>query len=274
MERSYRLLALDMDGTLLDSNKQVRPQTARALEELVARGVPCAFCTGRNASELGPYVDRLSYVRYGVLVSGALAYDFESQSALATCALGTEDALAIVDAGAIEGAMAHVLAVHDSVVRAWDLEHLEEFEMGIYRPLYEGYAIHVEDVRDYVRMHPGEVLKINLYHRDQAARERTRRRLAALPLTLADAETTSLESTARGIGKARGLRALCDHVGCSMDEVVMVGDAENDRSALEAVGMPVAMGNATPAIKELARLVVSDNDHDGIVDVIRAIWGP
>lgn len=273
MERRYRLLALDMDGTLLDSNKRVLPRTAEALRELAESGVALAFCTGRNASELGPYLGELPFVRYGALVSGALAFDLHERRTLHVQPLTTEDALAVIEAGELEGAMAHVLAVHDSVVRTRDLEQLEEFHMGVYRPLYEGYARHVDDPRDYVRAHEGEVLKVNLYHRNADSRNRTRTRLARLPLTVVDAETTSLESTSRGISKARGLQALCDHLGCTMDDVAMVGDADNDLEALAAVGMPVAMGNATEEVKSLARLVVADNDHDGIAELIaRLHW--
>ena len=85
---------------------------------------------------------------------------------------------------------------------------------------------------------------------------------------LAVFSSSSFLASSRGISKARGLQALCDHLGCTMDDVAMVGDADNDLEALAAVGMPVAMGNATPEVKSLARLVVADNDHDGIAELI------
>ena len=57
-----------------------------------------------------------------------------------------------------------------------------------------------------------------------------------------------------------------------MEEVVAVGDAPNDLEALQAVGMPVAMGNATPEVLAVARMTVADNDHDGIVEVVEHLF--
>lgn len=270
---TYKLLALDMDGTLLNSQKRISPRTARVLTDLCARGTNIALCTGRNVAELGPYMQELGFARYGVLVSGALVRDLRSGEILSVKALTTEQALRVIEVGRSQDAMTHVLAVSDSYVTHRDLARLEDVQMGIYRPLYEQWASHVDDVRPCVREHPGEVLKVNLYHQTPALRDKSRRQLQDCGLALADSETTSLECTAPSISKSFGLATLCKHLGCTMDEVVMVGDAENDREALESVGMPVAMGNATPAIARIAKLVVADNDHDGVAEAAEALFG-
>ena len=76
---AYKLLALDMDGTLLDSRKQVLPKTAAALERLAAAGVAVAFSTGRGLAELSNYVPNLPFIKYGSCISGGLVYDFSNQ---------------------------------------------------------------------------------------------------------------------------------------------------------------------------------------------------
>ena len=272
MKTDYKLLALDMDGTLLDSCKHVLPRTAAALEELASRGVTVALSTGRCPVELDDYLPQLGGVRYGCLISGALVYDLRERRALASTPIDTELVLQALDAGADEGAMLHLLCADASVARPDDISHMADFHMEVYQPMFGRICLKVDDVAAYAAPHPADVLKVNLYHRDEASRCRTRERLADLPLTLADAETTSLECSAQGVSKALGLEQLCDYLGISMGQVVAVGDAPNDAAALQAAGCAVAMGNADPQIKAMADLVVADNDHDGIVEAIERLF--
>lgn len=267
---SYRLLALDMDGTLLDSRKQVLPRTAKAITALSQRGVAVAYSTGRNPVELSDYVSELPAIRYGSCISGALVYDFAKDEAIFTRAFDTELALNVLRIASEEQPMVHMLCAHASVAREADIQRMDRVHMGVYRDMFDRLCTRIDNPADYVRAHANQVCKINLYHADEASRARTRARLerAGLPLQLADAEVTSLECSPAGVSKAEGLAKLCDHLGITLDEVVAVGDAPNDTQALRVAGLAVAMGNATPDIKELADAVVADNDHDGIVETI------
>ncbi len=267
-----RLLALDMDGTLLNSRKQVSPRTAEALERLTAAGVPLCFCTGRNVGELGPYIEALSFIQYGVLVSGAVVRDLFTGEIISIRPLELQSALEVAKTGKIEDAMVHVLCVEESFLTYRDLARLEEVHMDIYRPLYENWTSHVQDIESVLYEHQDDMLKVNLYHATVDARDRSRARLSGKGLMLADAEQTSVECTASGISKAEGLAVLCRHLGCTLNEAAMIGDAGNDLEALSAVGFPVAMGNAEKEVKDLAQLVVADCDHDGIVEAIDRLF--
>ncbi len=277
MPLPYQLLALDMDGTLLDSTKQVLPATREAIRKLAESGVAIAFCTGRNPTELTDYRRELPFIRYGSLVSGALAYDFGTDGGhdgrtLAVQPLPTDLIEKIVTAGLLEDAMVHFLCTDASVASQRDINRMDSLQLSIYQSMFDRLCTRSDDPIGYAREHEGTVLKVNLYHETAEARERTYQRLCDLDVELARAEITSVETTARGISKARGLEALCRELGITMDQVVAVGDAPNDVDALRAVGAPVVMGNATDDIKALAQLVVSDNDHNGIVDAIRHYW--
>ncbi len=271
---SYTLLALDMDGTLLDSNKQVSKKTAEALKDLSARGIAIAYCSGRCRKELLDFPEELPFIRYGVLSSGGLVYDFEKDLAVEKRSVDTETIIEAIGIARQEDVMVHLLAVSDSIVRQVDMDNMERYGMGIYRPMYEAVATVADDPVEWVKVHPAEVLKFNFYHLDPDARDRTRERImeAKLPLTLANAEVTSLECSPLGVSKATGLSRLAEYVGCTLDEVVAVGDSDNDLQALGVVGMPVAMGNATEAVRKVCRMVVADNDHDGIVEAIKRLF--
>ena len=94
-----------------------------------------------------------------------------------------------------------------------------------------------------------------------------------LPLTFACPEEYTLEMTYEGVSKALGLEKLAEALGISMEETVGIGDGDNDRAVLEAVGLSVAMGNADPGLRDLCTLVTDDNDHNGVGKAIRKILG-
>lgn len=271
---TYKLLALDMDGTLLTSDKKVLPRTRNALEQLAERGVPVAFCTGRNVLELMDYPHELHFIRYGVLSSGAVVYDFAKRKALVAHTLDTDVTLRMLELASPERPMVHIMSATHSVVRPDDFLNMESFGMGVYQTMFKRICTMTDDLSAWLESHPNQASKINFYHRDVEARLRTRHRFeeAGLPLTLADAEETSLECSPLGVSKAEGLRTLAAHLGITTDDIVAVGDSDNDLAALSVVAMPVAMGNATPAVMRVAKLVVSDNDHDGIVEAIDQLF--
>lgn len=271
---AYKLLALDMDGTLLTSDKRVSPRTRDALERLAARGIPLAYCTGRNVLELLEFPTELPFIRYGVLASGAVVHDFATHRDLEVHALDPNVLVAAMDVARAEDNMTHVMALSHSVVRPADLRNMAHYGMGVYQGMFENICTLEPDLGGWVQAHPGEVIKINFYHASPAARDRTRRRLeeAGLPLTLANAENTSVECSALGVSKGRGLTALAGLLGMDVADVVAVGDSDNDTEALKVAGMPVAMGNASASARQLARMVVADNDHDGIVEAIDKLF--
>lgn len=269
--KSYKLLALDMDGTLLNSQKRVSPRTAQALTRLADRGIPLAFCTGRNRAELGMYLQELSFIRYGVLVSGSIVRDMHTGEIVTSQPLQTSMALHIARVGRCEDAMIHVLCVDQTLIAKKDMNRLEDVEMEVYRPLFMESGELVDDVMVAMSEHE-DILKVNLYHTSVESRARSRARLSTSQIVLADSETTSLECTAQGVSKAAGLRGLCAHMGISLEETVMIGDADNDLDALRAVGMPVAMGNAVPEVVRASKLQVADCDHDGIVEAVDRLF--
>lgn len=271
----YKLLALDMDGTLLDSRKQVLTKTAAALERLAAAGVAVAFSTGRGLAELSDYVPNLPFIKYGSCISDGLVYDFSNQRTIFAHPFETKLALEVMALTRQEAPMVHVLTTTQSVAAAEALPHMADFHMGIYQGMFDRICTPVDDMPAFVRANEGAVCKVNLYHRSAESRERTRVRLeeAGLAVQLAYAEETSLEVSPAGVSKAEGLSHLCDYLGITLAETVTVGDAPNDTQALQVVGLPVAMGNATPDIKALAKMVVADNDHDGIAEVVAEVFG-
>lgn len=266
---TYRLLALDMDGTLLTSAKEISPATIAALGRARERGVFCALSTGRALSELADYrCDLEGVVRYASLLNGSEVADLEDGRVLETHPIPEELVHAIASQGLRENAMVQLFTATTAVMTHADVARMPEIGQGAYQALAYSYGHLVDGIEQFLEQNTQEILKINLHHVDAASHARSKELLGHLPLEVVTGESATCEITAEGITKACGLEQLCRLLAIGASEVAYVGDAENDLRAFAAAGTAFAMGNAEPMVREAADVVVADNDHDGIAQVV------
>lgn len=268
----YKLLAIDMDGTVLNSQKKISPRTAAALDDLISRGVYVVVSTGRGHAELSDYRDVFNLMNYGILISGGLVYDFFKDKPIKIHALSDEIILKLVDFGLEERAMIHFLTTKQSIAREKDIQNMAAFDMSVYQDMFNRVCIRCDDFKKYIRAHPGEVVKVNLYHRDEISRDKNFERINKLNLSISYTESFNLEMSPANVTKASGLIELCDFLKIDLSEAVAIGDADNDKEILQTAGFSVAMGNAADEIKKFADFVTLDNDHDGVAAVIEKFF--
>lgn len=267
---TYQLIAFDMDGTLLNSKKQIAPSSLAAIEQARAAGKTVILSTGRCLAELSEYMDQIPGLRYLVCASGALVYDLARQTALFSEPLPPKQVRKILALAQAEKPMIHMLALR-SIVDQNDFEHMEDFHMEMFRSFFEQVADKYPGLAQSYCADPFPINKLNLYHTDAASCARTEAslRAAGIDATMVYEQGTSIEISPKGISKASGLERLCTHLGIPVSQTIAVGDSENDFEILKKAGFSIAMGNAKPNIKAIADAVVSDCDHDGCAEAIR-----
>ena len=270
MMKKIRLIAFDVDGTLLRSDKTLDPETAGDIQAAADAGIFVGFCSGRSEPELRPCFEMLPMMRFAVGCSGAWVFDRDSGRVIGRSLVPRETAEEILKAAEAKKAMLHFLTDSESIMLRRDVDHLEDFGMGVYRQGYMAVSTMVNDMAAVIREHEG-FEKINIYFRSAEDREWGYDKLRHLPLEFAYAEAFSLEMTAPGVNKAYGLMKMMDYLGISREETAAVGDADNDRAMLEMSAFSVAMGNAAPEIKQICRHVTEDNDHNGAGRAVRLI---
>ena len=265
----YKLIAFDMDGTLLNSEKKISDKTVEAINKAIEAGKIVILNTGRCPAELKEYREVLPRLRYVNCVSGALVYDYEEERSIYESPLSEEEVKTLIQIGKETDEMVHLMDI-TSVVEKDKVPRMNDYYMGVYQSMYEEVTTQVDNIYDYYVGNPYSVHKLNIYHHSKAARDHTRKAIkeAGLELEMKDSGATGLEMNAKGIDKGTGLKQLCHHLGISIEETIVVGDADNDKEALETAGLAVAMGNAKESIKEISDVIVSDNDHDGCTEVI------
>lgn len=270
MKEPYRLIAVDMDGTLLRSDQTIHKDSIRDIQSAIDSGIQVVYCTGRALAELQPYFNVLPMIRYAVCYSGAIVYDRMAEQCVYRSEIEQKNIEQIVETAKKYHAMLHFLTEKESIVSSHDITHMEDFSMGMYQSLFLEVTTQVEDMEAESRLYVS-IPKINIYFRSEEERSKGYEELKRFPLTFAFAEKTSLEMTAQNVTKATGLEHLAASLGISLNQTVGIGDADNDREMLTKVAFPIAMDNASDEIKALCRFVTKDNDHNGVGEAIRSI---
>lgn len=259
-----------MDGTVLDDKKQLGQKTIEAINAALDNGVEVVFCSGRAHSEMNEFFDYIPNMHYLVCESGAFVYDLKERKIISQKVISKEMLLKILELSDNDSQM--ILAFNDGIVCMRDDERLNTLfcdKFSIVEHLMKCWHQQCrEPLLQYLAENDKRVEKVNIYHLTEEEKIKTLKKLQDSHLELVFSEMNSIEISPVGVSKAQGLSELCDNLGVSMNEVVMVGDADNDLEALKAVGLPVAMGNANDNVKAVSKIVVADNNHDGCAEAI------
>ena len=263
-----RLIATDLDGTLLRSDKTVGARTVRAFRAAADRGIHLVVATGRQAYR--PPVD-LADLAVGHLIgaNGALCLDLGSGRPLFEHLLSPDAATAV--AGYLKSRLPDVrisAARNNGAGYTGEPGYTDLMRPGEKMPSW--WTIETASLAEVV----GEpTLKLTARHPTLDA-EAMHAVLAESGLDGFHATTSGapfLEVSADGVTKAASLAELCALLDVPQDGVIAFGDARNDVEMLTWAGMGVAMGNASEDTQAAADHVTADNDHDGLAEVIEAV---
>jgi Cof subfamily protein (haloacid dehalogenase superfamily) len=258
-----RLVATDLDGTLVRSDGALSQFTHDVIAELDERGVPVVFVTGRPlrwAEEVFRYVGAHGLA---VVSNGALVWDVARGEVDLVREVPVDVGLAVCRAirAAVPGS---AFAVETMAGIALETEFLER------HPVPDGSRRGgLEEIFD------APALKLLARHEELSAQEFWDRALAAVAdLAVVTWSSTSalLEISAAGVTKASTLALLCDRLGVAAADVIAFGDMPNDLPMLEWAGRSWAMANAHPTVVDAADQVAPSNDEDGVATVLAGVF--
>lgn len=260
-----RLVALDLDGTLLTSRGEVGPRTRRALQGLRARGTELLICTGRPHRTALPVLAQLELSGMAALSNGALLYDVGAGRARRHFAIARETLLSAL--AAMRRRFPDVAAAVETV-EGWYTEPAYHAR----RVLQSELATEPSGIGELAEVIRGPVIKLLFRHPELSA-PALAEALAGLPLHPTWAFQHLLEVSAAGVNKARALEWLAGELGIAPEAVVAFGDQNNDKEMLAWAGLGVAMGNAAAEVRAAADLVTASNDEEGIALVLERWLG-
>lgn len=283
MAEPIRIVALDLDGTLLDSQKRLSDRSRAALAHAAEAGALIVPTTGRFFGMMPPAVRDLPFVRYAITINGAQVYDRATDTAIVREEIPLDAALAIME----------ILDRHDVVYDCyrqnwgWMTAALQDKAADYatddhYLRMIREFRKPVPELKAHLRATAadGDVQKVMLFARrgDAAAAQDelaaiVREVAAAFPdVKITSSTANNLEINSAAAHKGRALARFADHLGLSLANCAAFGDGMNDFTMVEAAGLGVAMANAAPKVKRVAKLVTRSNDDDGVARVLEAIF--
>jgi Cof subfamily protein (haloacid dehalogenase superfamily) len=267
-----RLVATDLDGTLLTSAGEISPRTRAALEATWAAGIPVVGVTGRGPRLLESVREALDGRGIAVLAQGGYVVDLERDEVLRTVGLPRAQAADVIERiEAVAGDL--VVAVEDAAEQAEARGPLR-VQHGFNWPYPEPAHL----LPRHQVLPQGAVLKVFL--RSATLDQDELLALAEQAVDPAEAEVTHaglgfIEVLPPGITKATGLGVALEHYGVGFGDVLAFGDMPNDLPMLAAVseagGLAVAVANAHPAVRAAAPELTSGNDVDGVARYLEAV---
>lgn len=175
----YELIGLDMDGTLLNSEKKITPGVVLAIKEAIANGKHVALSTGRGVAEIAEYREQLKDMEYAILESGALVYNLKKDETISVVNLDESIVDKVFDAVKDKDVFVHLISQGRSVSPEKLIPKMDKYHMGVYIPMYEKVCTKVEDTIKFHYEDKQGIEKINLFHTTPQDRENTRKNYRA-----------------------------------------------------------------------------------------------
>ena len=261
----YKILVLDIDGTLTNSQKEITPRTRTALQKAQEKGIKIVLASGRPTYGIMPVAGQLALERFGGYIlsfNGGRIINAQTGEVIYQKTLPPEmpallydlskeyktNIMTYLDRTVITPKKDDKYVELESRINQMEVRQVEDFKSFVNFPVTK--CLMVED---------GEYL---------AQVEQTVKARLGDTLSVLRSEPFFLEIMPKNIDKAYSLGKLLEHLGLNKDQMIACGDGFNDRSMIEFAGLGVAMANAQEPVKAAADYITASNDEDGVAAVV------
>ncbi len=265
-EHLIQLLSLDLDGTLLDENKQVTPRTRRALDRLRNAGIHLAINSGRPFSGLREAMEQSGFCEGDFVISntGSIIHQLGREEPIQQHTMTLKDFWTIREQITVPG-------VQVALGTPGDLYLVESEPNAAVRKEARTLKIQIRPIAEA----PEDIVvsRVTLMGETDAVTQAFEQsQVLADRYRLERNETFFSELTHQDSGKGRALLHLADWLGLSHETVMAVGDGMNDREMIAAAGVGVAMANGVEDIRTMADLVIGDHREEGLAQFLETYF--
>lgn len=263
---NYQLLALDLDGTLTNSQKEISEPTQKALIEIQQEGKKVVLASGRPTQGVLPLAKLLHLQDYGSYIlsfNGGRITDCRTEQVIYSKTLPDDvaaplfhivkkyagaDILTYTSENILSGVKPNEYTELESRINRMPIIRTEDFASAITEPVNKLLITGAPDTIQRIKKEAEEYFRSYLY--------------------IYCSDPFFLEIMPPGIDKAHSLLKLLTSIGLSTDQMICCGDGYNDLTMIETAGLGVAMANAQPLVRERADYITKSNDEDGVLHVI------
>jgi Cof subfamily protein (haloacid dehalogenase superfamily) len=260
---TYKLVATDIDGTLLTDDYRITERNREALQAAAAEGVQIVLCSGRAPQSVTPLLEELGIDGYFICHNGAVTSHSKTREILRESGFFSETLKDVVH-------YCRDARIHTDFCTALGM-YTENLEREDVRAMYAKYMADPELVKDVLEMEDrlvkftlfGTEEQLNKAHEDLAAMN--------LPVQTLRSGPFYIDLIDRSTSKGAALRHLAEHLNIPLSETIAIGNYYNDLDMITMAGVGVAVDNAPDEVKERADIVVASNNESGVAEAIERL---
>jgi len=275
--RTYRMIAIDLDGTLLSPEGKVTERAKAAVHQCLSAGLLVCFATGRNWTESKTVLDAVAHYSTAVFVGGAHVVDTKQEVTLHRTMM--EPTLAADVCRELESSGHAVLALQDT--GSAGVDYLITADVGLnpatahWMRVTSAKVHRIPSLADYAHEHtirvgivaePDEVARV-----EKELAEKFGERIMMMSIRVPQAGVTVLEVFDPAVNKWEGIMHVARRHGIEPEQIIAIGDDVNDVPMLKQAGLGVAMGNARDEIKAVAKRVIGHNKDEGLAEFLEEL---
>lgn len=285
----YKLMAIDLDGTLLNSFGEVSEETKKALKKAKEQGTEVVLASGRPISSTESLAVELGVDNYLISGNGAAVYDIQNQKIIYDRFLSKEQVLNIAKMCEENSFFYNVYTEDEVIASSLNYNVLFYHKENVKKIEEKRTHINVvQNIAEYIEQSGKEkFLKITVCDESQFIFNSIMKRLKSIPgidvLEVAymsrkkikdgtddvDIQYYYTEITNENVNKWSAIEFLLNKLNVEKEEVIAIGDNINDKEMIEEAGLGVVMGNSNPKMKEIADKIVADNNSEGVLEAIK-----
>ena len=267
----YKMIAVDLDGTLLNSNKEISKKNKKYIKLAIEEGIRVIICSGRIYPGAKIFAEQLAIEEPMIVCNGAVIKDVKTDKVYYSDMLSKEDCTKVIDILKKYNIYFHIYI--EDIMYAEKLDYAALYYMIKSKDLRSDFHIDVkvvESVKDIIAKSSQKPAKIVVMSSDSKDLLKVRKVVEGVDsIEVVSSNYDNFEVLNRGVSKGKALEIISRMFSVNQEEILAIGDNENDCSMLEYAGFSVAMGNAEDKVKSICDFVTLSNDEDGVAKTIK-----
>lgn len=287
----YKLVAIDLDGTMLNQYGIITEKTKKAISKAQEKGVEVMIASGRAITSVKRFSKEINSNKYFISGNGAITYDIKNNKILYENILSKTKALKIIKICEENSIYYNVYTENGIIAKNLSYNTLYYYKDNLTKPDENRTHINiVENVYDYFEQREEKILKIMICDEHKTVFNSIVRKLKELSeIEVLEVSHMSrkiikqgtdeialeyfyTEVSAKDVDKWNSLEEIIGLMNISKEEVVTIGDNANDLKMITNAGLGVAMGESAPYVKQSADIIAPTNDEDGVAIILNKIF--
>lgn len=270
-DMEYELLAIDMDGTTLNSQVEVSEENQEAIRRAIDAGMIVVPASGRAFGFLPEVIRTFPGIHYAITSNGSSIVDVTTRKPYLVIPIPEDKAEAAFDILDQLDCFTEIYDKGDAIVSASSMERLDDFLPEVYHESFRQHEVVLPDDEFEALKKSDTIEKLNIFFAHEDDRQWAAKKLREEGLGMVLSAEGGIEVMNIECSKGEALRELCEKLDLDLSQVVAMGDSRNDIEMVQAAGRGVAVANALDDLKAVADEITVSNDENAVALIIDEI---